>query len=121
MELNNQKIQLRGAIKTINPKTTRGANNFEVSSIHLEFADNPEYPQIVKIEFGGKNASLPESYTEGDTVIVDFNLRGRETTNKKGELVCYTNLDGYRMTLVEKGSAPVQQSATVDDDDDLPF
>lgn len=41
-----------------------------------------QYPQLISIEFTQDKCGLLDSYQVGETVTVDFNLRGREWNGK---------------------------------------
>jgi single-stranded DNA-binding protein len=90
-----------------------------------------EYPVV--ITFGGAAVSKLDNVGVGQPVRVEYNLRGRDWTDKNGEVKTFNSIDGYKVDVegsvasnldkpsTQNASAPVQQ-ATVDiDSDALPF
>ena len=63
----------------------------------LEYADNPQYPQLLKFELFNDRCDLLNDYQAGDEVALQFNLRGREWTNPRGEKVYITTLEAWQL------------------------
>jgi hypothetical protein len=85
------------------------------------------YPQDILFQLTQDKADLVNSFIEGQTVEVSFNLRGREWTSPQGEVKYFNTLEAWRIDAV--GGAPVSSgepsvgtAADVDaGDDTLPF
>ncbi len=88
-----------------------------------------QYPQDIKLELFKEKCEVLDSFTVGDDVNVEFNLRGNEYNGKY-----YVNLQAWRLAKLEEGAsdkqvyanempAPSAQDAPSagDADDDLPF
>jgi len=95
-----------------------------------------QYPQMVKFQLTQDKCALMDDYNEGDQVVVDFDLRGREWNDKY-----FTNLNAWRVASAGEGggsasggsggNAPAPQDAdkyppsatdaNADFDDDIPF
>lgn len=61
-----------------------------------------QYPQMVKFELSQAKCDAIDSYKEGDRIVVNFNLRGREYTDPKTNEVKYFNtLQAWKL---EKGN-----------------
>jgi hypothetical protein len=86
------------------------------------------YPQDILFQLTQDKADLVNSFIEGQTVEVSFNLRGREWTSPQGEVKYFNTLEAWRIDAVG-GSVPSAPAATntaapaaeVGADDDLPF
>lgn len=94
-----------------------------------------QYPQMVKFQLTQDKCAIMDDYNEGDQVVVDFDLRGREWNDK-----FFTNLNAWRVGAAgdaEGGSGsgsgqnataqdadkypPSATDANADFDDDIPF
>ena len=77
-----------------------------------------------------------DGMTEGETVEVSFNLRGREWTSPQGEVKYFNTLDAWRVEKMGQGmpqggpsdmnldpaASPMPSGGTdASEDDDLPF
>lgn len=69
--------------------------------------DNPEYVDYVNFEATNDRTSLFDKISEGDSVEVSFNLRGRPWTNKDGVTSYFNSLVAWRVN-------PLNQQEGVD-------
>lgn len=92
--------------------------------------NSSQYPQHIQFELTQDKCSLLDSYKVGDEIKVYFNLRGREWTNKEGQVKYFNSLQAWRLEAMKGGgsnNAPAQDdapetfTAKADDTDDLPF
>ncbi len=101
------------------------SDSFKKRELILEFAENPQYPEYIKLEAHQDKTGLLDTVKPGDSVEVFFNLRGRPWTNKEGVTTYFNSLVVWRINVLEKGAAPVYAApvdiSSSDDDDDLPF
>jgi len=104
--------------------TEQKTASFQAREFVIEVQDG-NYPQMVKFQLTQDKCSLIDDYAEGDQVVVDFDLRGREWNDKY-----FTNLNAWRIGRADGSGAPAQPteedfpqpSATPQDfDDDIPF
>jgi hypothetical protein len=66
---------------------------FKKRDVVIEYQDNPNYaPQLLKFEALQDRTELLDSFEEGQSVQVSFNLRGREWTSPKGEVKYFNSL-----------------------------
>jgi hypothetical protein len=90
------------------------------------------YPQDILFQLTQDRTGLLDDINESDVVSVTFNLRGREWTNKEGEVMYFNSLDVWKIEKNQGGGAPTPpdlEPAKSDDaettveesDDDLPF
>lgn len=103
-------------------------DTFKKREVILEYIEgNPDYPQLIKLEFTQDNCSMLDGYKPGEDVKVLFNLRGRKWTNPKGEDVYFNTLQAWRIERTSgtqnSPAAPVDAEMNQEpaSDDDLPF
>jgi single-strand DNA-binding protein len=102
--------------------------SFQAREFVIEVADG-QYPQMVKFQLVQDKCELVNDYSEGDSVEVEFDLRGREWNGKY-----FTNLQAWRIARAGEGSASSSSgqtqasapqaapaAASADFDDDIPF
>lgn len=63
-----------------------------------------EYPQHVQFELTQQKCNLIDATKIGQQMKVYFNLRGREWTNKEGELKYFNSLQAWKIETI--GDAP---------------
>ncbi|ASJ75359.1 DUF3127 domain-containing protein [Granulosicoccus antarcticus] len=115
--------------------TEQKSGSFQAREFVIEVADG-QYPQMVKFQLVQDKCALVDDYSEGDTIEVEFDLRGREWNGKY-----FTNLQAWRISRGGEGGgessggggqsqgsrAPAAApqapaaSAKTDFDDDIPF
>ena len=114
-------MEIKGTIEVIFDKQII-SDSFKKREFVLRYAENPEYPELLKLEFAQDKCSLLDSYQVGQEVSISINLRGRKWTSPEG-------VDKYFNTLVAwkidgDSVREVDQTTTVvatDEPDDLPF
>lgn len=114
-------MEIKGTIEVIFDEQVI-SDSFKKREFVLRYAENPEYPELLKLEFVQDKCSLLDSYQVGQEVTVSINLRGRKWTDPQG-------VDKYFNTLVAwkidgDSVREVDQTTTVvttDEPDDLPF
>jgi single-strand DNA-binding protein len=93
-----------------------------------------QYPQTIPVEFVQDRIDLLNSYSEGQQVTISINIRGREWTSPKGEVIFFVSVQGWRIQPLQQGSAaapasaaapvaatPAPANTNATEDDDLPF
>jgi len=126
-----------GKIEKIFDSETKGAS-FQVRQFVIEVADG-QYPQMVAFQLVQDKCTLIDDYSEGESVEVEFDLRGREWNGKY-----FTNLQAWRISRAGEGggsggdsdggaqsrpasttpassSSSTTTTAGADFDDDIPF
>ena len=107
--------------------TKEVSDKFRKREFVIELADNPKYPQTVQFQATGDRCEQLEGLTVGDTVRVDFSLRGREWKSPKGEIKFFNSLDVWKVERVGEKKQTSRQEAPRDAevpppaDDDCPF
>jgi len=115
--------------------TEQKTATFSAREFVIEVQDG-QYPQMVKFQLTQDKCALMDDYNEGDQVVVDFDLRGREWNDKY-----FTNLNAWRVGAAgDSGGSggggqnantgaptdankypPSATDANADFDDDIPF
>lgn len=129
-------MELTGTIKKISEIQTF-PSGFQKRELVL--LTQEQYPQPINIEFLQEKAFLLDNFSEGESVKIGINLRGREWTNPQGEVKYFNSIVGWRIERGEgtfqnepiqanSGFAPeantfhqFSSESVFDEDDDLPF
>jgi hypothetical protein len=91
-------LEATGIIKSIEAPE-QVTESFKKSRLVLELDSNTKYPQEVQFQLINKNCDLVNSFAEGQTVTVTFNLRGRKGHTRTGDEIYYNALDVYKIKL----------------------
>lgn len=126
-------MELQGTVKKIFDTQTF-ASGFQKREMVL--LTQEQYPQPISIEFLSDKINLLDNVSEGETVKLGINIRGREWTNPQGEVKYFNSITAWRLEKVaDNGAQPtyvapsaVATPATTNEnpfadegDDDLPF
>ena len=118
-------MQLTGIIKV---KKEEQAVNDKFRKREFVLTDNSsQYPQQISFQLTQDRCSLLDQVQVGDTVVVHFNIRGREWTSPQGELKYFNSLEAWKIDRNASGpSQPIEQYENIptgqsQDKDDLPF
>lgn len=105
-------IQLQGTIAHIGQTETVGAKGFQKRDCVIEIDQSSQYPQKILLQFTGDKCNVLNLYAEGQEVICDVNVRGREWTSPQGEVKYFNTLEAWRINPVASGSQPQAQVPT---------
>jgi len=94
-----------GKIEKIFDSETKGAS-FQVRQFVIEVADG-QYPQMVAFQLVQDKCTLIDDYSEGESVEVEFDLRGREWNGKY-----FTNLQAWRISRAGEGGSSGSDSSS---------
>lgn len=114
-------LYLIGTIKKIFAEE-KISDTFKKREFVLETSD--DYPQTFKIELTQDKTGKIAPFKAGDTIKVNYNMRGREYT--KGDKTYYfTTLNAWRVSLDTEGTIPAPNTQEMpeenDNADELPF
>lgn len=109
-------MKITGTIEQIF-ETQQVTDTFKKREFVLMVADNPQYPEHIKLEFIQDKVSILDSYAIGDNVDVEFNLKGRKWTNEKNETKYFNTLQAWKINKITAEQSP----QVADDGQDLPF
>ena len=87
-------MEISGKIKVINP-TKEVSDSFKKRE--LVVSTQEQYPQHILIDFINDKCSVLDTYKVGENVSVLINVRGKEYTNKEGELSYFNQLQGWKI------------------------
>jgi hypothetical protein len=87
-------MEISGKIKLINP-TKIVTETFKKRE--LVVSTQEQYPQHILIDFINDKCSVLDTYKVGENVSVLINVRGKEYTNKEGELSYFNQLQGWKI------------------------
>ena len=90
-------MELQGTVKKIFDTQTF-ASGFQKREMVL--LTQEQYPQPISIEFLSDKINLLDNVSEGETVKVGINIRGREWTNPQGEVKYFNSITGWRIEKV---------------------
>lgn len=130
MELKNVEIISIGEIKRFD-----GSEFYCVEWVVKEMEG--QYPQFIKLQSNKDKADELIKYQKvGNKVDVSFNLKGRQWTNPKGEVVTFNTVEAWKVfkadlsddnakkgvDLIDSVFPPLEEPIkALDEDDDLPF
>ena len=100
-------MSLRGTIHKIFDEQ-QIKETFRKREFVVKYAENPQYPELIKFEATQDRCSILDEYEPGDEVDVKFNIKGREWVNRNGETVYFTTLAVWE--IARAGAAPAPSS-----------
>lgn len=112
--------------------TEQKSASFQAREFVIEVQDG-QYPQMVKFQLVQDKVTLVDDYSEGDSVEVEFDLRGREWNgryftnlqawriNRAGEGGGSSDMGGQGQSQAKPKAEPAKTTASADFDDDIPF
>jgi hypothetical protein len=83
-----------------------------------------QYPQFIKFQLTQDRCSLIDSFNIGKEVSVSFNIRGREWTDKEGNIKYFNALDVWRLEGDQKSNEIIPEASNFldyDEEDVVPF
>lgn len=90
-------MELQGTVKKIG-ETQTFASGFQKRELVL--LTQEQYPQPISIEFLSDKINLLDNVSEGETVKVGINIRGREWTDPQGEVKYFNSITAWRLEKV---------------------
>ena len=91
-------MEVLGKIKLVGATQEIGAKGFRKRELVVTTAE--DYPQMLLIEFTQDKVDLLNNFSEGQSVKVAINLRGREWINPQGEAKYFNSLQGWKIDTV---------------------
>ena len=90
-------MELQGTVKKIG-ETQTFASGFQKRELVL--LTEEQYPQPIQIDFLSDKIDLLNNISEGESVKVGINIRGKEWTNPQGEVKYFNSISGWRIEKV---------------------
>ncbi len=127
-------MQVQGRIHTAFAEA-QVTQRFKKREFVLELDAASRYPQLVLFQLTGDRCAALDDFGPGDSVSVEFSLRGREWKSPKGETRYFNSLEVWSIERAgdEAGQAPARSAAgggpsraddeppPHTDDDEIPF
>jgi hypothetical protein len=113
-------IEATGKIHHIG-ETQHVSDRFTKREVVLELADNPKYPQHVAFEMTKDKCGELDDFQVGETVRIEFSLRGREWRSPKGETKYFNTLSVWKIERVGQRASKAPDTSHDTGTDDLPF
>ncbi len=127
MDIKGQLIEIFDTLKV--------SDTFKKREFVVEYAENPQYPELLKFELIQEKCDLLDDYNKGEDIEVFFNLKGRKWTDPQGVDKYFTSLQAWRLAPANpepasEGEAPPPPAANDDpgwttsnteEGDELPF
>ena len=102
--------------------TNQVSDSFTKREFVVEYAENPQYPELLKLEVIQDKCALLDSFQIGQEVKASINLKGRKWTSpEKGDMY-FNTLQVWKIEAV--GGVPSASTPAASSDapvDDLPF
>ena len=112
-------FKIKGEIKVIE-EAVQVTEKFKKREFVL-IDDSSQYPQFINFQLAQDKCNLIDGYQVGQRIEVNFNLRGREWTDKNGAVKYFNTLDVWRIANEDSGSETPPISNLSDDEETLPF
>jgi len=117
-------MEISGKIKVIGETIEKGT----FKSRNVVVTTDEQYPQHIQVQFVQDKCDVLNGYEVGQNVTIGINLRGREWTNPKGEVVYFNTIQGWKISKSEQTNEMPTAEAFApatnlneDEPDDLPF
>lgn len=111
-------FELTGTIIEIFPSQTFN-KGFRKREFVIESGD--KYPQKIIFGLVQEKCDMIDSYGVGDTVVVSFDVKGRDWTDKMGQVKYFNTLEAYRISGQQRASINSRANQADEDDDDEIF
>lgn len=96
------------------------SDKFKKREFVLTMEPESQYPQQVMFQATQDRVTILDNFNVGDELKISFNIRGREWTNKDGEVKYFNTLEAWRIdrkTSENKGSGSSNQSGAMSGND----
>tara|TARA_R100000655_G_scaffold57326_1_gene95651 strand:- start:4304 stop:4660 length:357 start_codon:yes stop_codon:yes gene_type:complete len=110
-----------GHLHTVLP-TKVISDSFRVREFVLERDQSGKYPQLVLFQATNDACEKLDELHVGDEIEVEFDLRGRQWTNRDGDIKFFNSLKVWRWDVLKRDAPPAPAPAPSPAvDDDIPF
>ncbi len=110
-----------GHLHTVLP-TKVISDSFRVREFVLERDQSGKYPQLVLFQATNDACEKLDELHVGDEIEVEFDLRGRQWTNRDGDIKFFNSLNVWRWDVLKRAAPPAPAPAPSPAvDDDIPF
>jgi len=91
-----QSVEIIGTILKIMDQQAVN-EKFSKREFVIEEAGNPQYPEILKMEFVNDKIPILDKYKVNDQVKVSVNVKGRRWNDPQGQEKYFTTLQAWKM------------------------
>ena len=95
-----QSVDITGTILNIMDQEVVN-EKFTKREFVIEEAGNPQYPEILKMEFVNDRIAILDKYKVNDAVKVSVNVKGRRWADPEGKYKYFTTLQAWKMFPAE--------------------
>lgn len=120
-------MQITGILK-IKKEEQAVSDKFRKREFILTDSSSSQYPQHISFQLTQDKCGLLDNVREGETITVQFNLRGREWTSPQNEIKYFNTLEAWKIdkqgnsqAVENQQPAASFQEASQPEKDDLPF
>ena len=114
---------IKGEIKMIG-ETAQITEKFKKREFVI-IDNSSQYPQFINFQLTQDRCELITRFMVGQQVCINFNIRGKEWVDKKGEIKYFNSLDVWQIeSEAEKSTVPIPLTPDfldTEEDDILPF
>ena len=79
-------------------ETTSVTNTFRKREFVVEYAENPQYPELIKFELIQDKCEQLDGFSVGQELNIAFNLKGRKWTDPQGNDKYFNSLQAWRIS-----------------------
>lgn len=109
------------------------SDNFKKRNFFLDITLNPQYNEVICFDLINDKTSLIEEYSEGDVIVVHFNIKCREAKKENLKGRYFTVLQAWKINKyngettsennmdTENNDLLHEEENKTDEEDDLPF
>ena len=109
-------FEITGVILEIFPAQTFN-KGFRKREFVIETGD--KYPQKIIFGLVQDKCDMLDSYGVGDTVAISFDVKGRDWTDKSGQVKYFNTLEAFRISGQQRAAIKSSQAEEEDDDDEI--
>ena len=111
-------MKLQGKVHAVGD-TQVMSEKFSKRDLIVEYAENPAYPEYIKVEAFNDKTDLLDKFAIGQDIEVEFNLKGKPWTDKSGKVTYYNSLVVWKINAI--GQIKPVLTPVGNGDTDLPF
>lgn len=116
-------MEITGTLEAIS-ETNQVSDKFKKREFVLEVAENPQYPEFLKMEFIQDKCDFLNEYSVDDEVRVQINLKGRKYEHPEKGTMYFNTLQAWKIEKDNYQATPqpnVHADISTEEDDILPF
>lgn len=90
-----EKLEITVLFKRVEEIKEVGEKKFKTRNLIVTTEE--QYPQTLAIQFTQDRVNAMDIFKPGDKVKIAINLKGREWTNKEGEVSVFNTIEGWKI------------------------